>query len=162
MIRLASVFSGTSAYWGILWREVYTLIRSFCLAYSTRRWNEGWCEDLRVALALENVYSLISSRRDMVEIARKHYPQGSCHSWLRFLPGNCCQGSWDYQDPGDFLLTPDLSSILSSGDRTNVESHQHALCVSQISDNLFKRFRKLPYQCRYGNNLVPLGKQGIL
>src|SRR4030042_6689992 len=47
-------------------------------------------------------------------------------------------------------VTPKL--ILSSGDRTNVESHQHALCISQISDNLFKRFRKLPYQCRYGNN----------
>src|SRR5450759_4736924 len=57
-------------------------------------------------------------------------------------------------------VTPKL--ILSSGDRTNVEPHQHALCVSQISDNLFKRFRKLPYQCRYGNNLVPFSKLGIL
>src|SRR4030042_3557299 len=43
--------------------------------------------------------------------------------------------------------------ILSSGDRTNVEPHQHALCVSQISDNLFNRFTKFPYQCRYGNIL---------
>ena len=57
-------------------------------------------------------------------------------------------------------VTPKL--ILSSGDRTNVESYQHALSVSQISDNLFKRFRKLPYQCRYGNNLVPFSKLGIL
>ena len=57
-------------------------------------------------------------------------------------------------------VTPKL--ILSSGDRTNVEPHHYALCVSQIPYNPFKRFREFPDQRRYGNNLVPFGKLGIL
>jgi len=55
-----------------------------------------------------------------------------------------------------------LSPASSSGYRTNVKAHQHALGVGQISDNLFKRFRQLSYQCRYSNYLVPFGKLGIL
>jgi len=51
---------------------------------------------------------------------------------------------------------------LFRGDRTNVESHQHALGVGQISDNLLDRLGKLPDQRRDGNDLIPLGKLGIL